>query len=584
VRIDHIDGLFDPHSYLEHLRELGARQVWVEKILAPGETMPETWYTSGTTGYEFLNDAMGVLTDPGGEIPIKRIYRRFVDDVTPYDEEVHNSKRLVMETSLSGELFRLANALDRLSEADYHTRDFTLESLREALAEVAAAFPRYRTYLPHNAEEAAEVIRDTIARAKRRNPATELSVYDFIERSLVGEVREDLEEARRAFVGRFQQYTAPVAAKGVEDTTFYRYLPLVALNEVGGEPDHFGTAPHAFHARAQFRAYRYPDNLLATATHDHKRGEDTRMRLIALAEMPDLWQRTLGLLDQEVRRQREASATPPFTERPSRNDEYLFYQLLVGLYAGADKDTLADRLVQYMEKAVREAKLRSSWLNPDEGYERVLTDFVRAMTDSRRVRRIIGPLSAELAACGFQNTLAQTILKITTPGVPDFYQGSELFDLSLVDPDNRKPVDYERRRRMLDELEPLLNHPEPEHVRNLYEHQTEFAKLYLTSRLLRFRSEHADLFAGEYRVLEPSGDAAEHILAYAREAEREALIVVIPRFPATPAGRHTLPLPGALQGRDWHEVLTGERVTADTALDTAARPLPFTVLYSKTEW
>ncbi|MDX1546112.1 MAG: malto-oligosyltrehalose synthase, partial [Rhodothermales bacterium] len=275
VRIDHIDGLFDPHGYLDHLRDLGARHVWVEKILAPGETLPEAWPVEGTTGYEFMNDAMGVLLWQDGMAALERTYRRFVPEAEPYEEEVYESKRLVMESSLSSELFRLAYALNRLSEADYHTRDFTLEALREALAEIVAAFDRYRTYLPYNEDEARAVVREAVYRARQRAVAFEPSVFDFVRRVILGEVREDLRERQRAWTGRFQQYTAPVAAKGVEDTAFYRYLPLVALNEVGGEPAPAGTPPQAFHARARFRAQRYPRTLVATATHDHKRGEDT---------------------------------------------------------------------------------------------------------------------------------------------------------------------------------------------------------------------------------------------------------------------------------------------------------------------
>ena len=258
VRIDHIDGLFDPHGYLERLKALGSRMVWVEKILAHGEVLPEAWPVEGTSGYEFMNDAMGVLLYQEGELSVTRAYRRFLGDYTPFEEEVHDAKRLVMETSLTGELTRLAGELNELSEADYHTRDFTLDSLQEALAEVIAAFPRYRTYLPFDKDEAKEIVREAVQSAKRRNLAAELSVYDFIERSLIGNVKEDLRGAQDAFIGRFQQYTAPVTAKGIEDTTFYRYIPLVALNEVGGEPEHFGTDAHGFHSRARFRAYRYP--------------------------------------------------------------------------------------------------------------------------------------------------------------------------------------------------------------------------------------------------------------------------------------------------------------------------------------
>ena len=298
VRIDHVDGLFDPHGYLARLRELGAPHVWVEKILAHGETLPEDWPVDGTTGYEFMNDVIHVLLRPDGRARARPRVAALRPRGRPWDREVHRSKVLVMETPAPSELFRLAYELDRISEADYHTRDFTLEALREALEETVAAFDRYRTYLPyHDEAEARDVIDHAVHRAKRRNPAAESTVYDFVARVVLGDVRDDLRDAQRGWVGRFQQYTAPVAAKGVEDTAFYRYLRLTALNEVGGEPAEFALAPEAFHAHARFRALRYPSSLLATATHDHKRGEDTRMRLVALAEVPERWDETLAALD-----------------------------------------------------------------------------------------------------------------------------------------------------------------------------------------------------------------------------------------------------------------------------------------------
>ncbi len=581
VRIDHIDGLFDPQGYLERLKTLGAKRVWVEKILAPGETLPEDWLTVGTSGYEFMNDAMGVLTYGGSEEALKRLYRRFVDDVVPFDEEVHRSKRLVMETSLSGELVRLANELDRLSEADYRTRDFTLEALREALLETIAAFSRYRTYLPHRPDEAREVIHEAIERARRRSVTLETSVYEFIERMLVGEVPEDLQEMQDAFIGRFQQYTAPVAAKGVEDTAFYRYLPLVALNEVGGEPEHIGVTPQAFHARARFRAYRYPDNLLATATHDHKRGEDTRMRLIVLSELTDLWEETLTALSGEAEKIRRGGLEAG--SGPSRNDMYLFYQLLVALWVGADREGLADRLVDYMRKAAREAKEHSSWLNPNEAYEAALEGFVREMVASEAVGSAIEGLAERLAYYGFANSLAQLVLKTTTPGMPDFYQGTELPDLSLVDPDNRRPVDYGYRDELLGEFAGLLNEPDAGTLKALFEERDERLKLFVTARLLRFRREHSGLFCGEYRALELTGQAAEHGLAFSREAGDAALVVFVTRFPTGLEARGgwgdaEVPLPEALRERTFQDVISGVRLSGP--VKPGGLPLPFAVLLS----
>ena len=588
VRIDHIDGLFDPHDYLEKLKALGSRQVWVEKILAHGEVLPDAWPTQGTSGYEFMNDAMGVLLYQEGELSVTRTYRRFLGDFTPFEEEVHDAKRLVMETSLAGELSRLAGELNELSEADYHTRDFTLDSLQEALAEVIAAFPRYRTYLPFDKDEAKEIVREAVQAAKRRNLAAELSVYDFIERSLIGDVKEDLRGAQDAFIGRFQQYTAPVTAKGIEDTTFYRYIPLVALNEVGGEPEHFGTDAHGFHSRARFRAYRYPDNLLATATHDHKRGEDTRMRLIALAEHVGAWEEVLGKLDDraQVLRQKR-TATTPFQQSVTKNDAYLFYQLLVALWVDEEPNSLAERLEAYMEKAVREAKVNSSWLNPNGEYEEEITTFVREMTTDEEVASIVEPLAQDLAKDGFLNGVSQLILKLTTPGVPDFYQGTELLDLSLVDPDNRRPVDYEERNALLDEMASLFENPDADTLSGWLGEQKPRAKLFVMAQLLKLRGEQASLFRGDYRDLEVTGKGCEFFLAFTREAEDNALLVVVPRFPAIRAERDLsgvkIAIPEDMRGRGWRGVLSSADIQIGETLDPNDLPLPFSVLVSLAE-
>ena len=584
VRIDHIDGLFDPKGYLERLRDLGAKSVWVEKIFALGETLPETWPVEGATGYAFMNDVMGVLLQPEGEHGLDRAYRRFVPEANAYDETVYHSKVLVMETSLSSELFRLAYELDRLSEADYHTRDFTLEALREALAEVVAAFPRYRTYLPTASEEAEEearqVIQETIYKVRQRNPATEPTVYTFLQNVILGDVREKLRAKQEAWAGRFQQYTAPVAAKGVEDTAFYRYLRLAALNEVGGEPDHFGQTVPAFHARARYRAHRYPHNLLATATHDHKRGEDTRMRLIALAEIPDVWEETVHALAEIAVRHRGKA-------RPDRTAEYLFYQTLAALWPDADRDALPDRLWTYMQKAARERKEQTSWINPDEHYEAALERFIRAMLADERLPDVLDPLADTLARLGFFNTLSQTLLKFTTPGVPDLYQGCELLDLSLVDPDNRRDVDYAQRMALLEEMTDVLTHPEPDVLQAMIGEQDARAKFYFTARLLRLRGEHPTLFEGGYRALDVEATGTDNSeesawIAFARESDDEALVVIVPRFPASRStdADARIPLPEALAGYAWTDVLTGTHLDATDTLTPAALPLPWAVLQS----
>ncbi|MDT0633257.1 malto-oligosyltrehalose synthase [Rubrivirga litoralis] len=573
VRVDHVDGMFDPAGYLEALRELGAQHVWVEKILGPGETLPDGWCTEGTTGYEVMNDLAHLGLDADGLAVLDRVWRRAVPDAEPWDETVYESKRIVMDTSLPGELVRLATGLNRISELDYRTRDFTLGGLREALVEVVAAFDRYRTYLPHDAAEARAVAGGAVARAKARNPAAEPSVYDFVERAVSGEAAEaappPLAERLWAWVGRFQQYTAPVAAKGVEDTAFYRYARLLALNEVGGEPDEGALPARDFHARNRERAGHFPLNLLATATHDHKRGEDTRARLVALAAVADDWGGAVEALDR-------ATAGLVGARGPSALDRYVVLQTLAALWAPppsqdaeAYRADLADRLWGYVQKAAREAKLSTSWINPDAAYERDLEAFTRSAVADESVADVLAPLAERLAALGLRHTLTQTVLKLTIPGVPDLYQGTERLDLSLVDPDNRRPVDYAERAATLDRLAPLLDRPAPDDVRDLLHTGEADAKPYVTARLLRLRRDRPALFEGDYRGVEVEGDGW-----VAFERAGGALAVVVPQTPDRPA-----PATVRLGGAAWTDALTGARVEAEGgAVSTDALPTSWAVL------
>jgi len=581
VRIDHIDGLFDPHEYLERLHELGADHVWVEKILAPGETVPPDWPVEGTTGYDFLNDAMGVLLRSDGEEPLQRIYRRAVPNAPGFEESVYRSKSLIIEQTLTSELARLAYELDRLSEADYHTRDVTLAGLREGLKEVVAAFDRYRTFLPYDEEDAQEVVREAIHRALQRNPAAEPTAFEFIERAILGDLRDDLESDRTAWVGRFQQYTGPVAAKGIEDTAFYRHHTLTAINEVGGEPDRFGVHDHAFHARNRFRARQYPNAMITTATHDHKRGPDTRMRLLGLAERPDRW----GEVVQELNRVGDAYRG---ARGPSPNDAYLFFQTVAALWCDEEgtpptpdeRSSLADRLWSYMEKAVREAKQRTSWTNPNTDYEADLDAFVRGVTTDDETPDVLDAFAMELADAGFANRISQLVLKGTAPGTPDVYRGTELADLSLVDPDNRRPVNWEKRQDHLAELRPLLDDPTPDAVRELLDTPNSQAYLYLTARLLRWRRDHpAMASAAGYSNLVPEGPGAEDWLAFLRFPEddapsQNALLTAVARNPLTrdPGAEAAVSLPAPLTDRTWTDVLGGSTVNGGETLPLHTLP------------
>ncbi|HEX7002876.1 MAG TPA: malto-oligosyltrehalose synthase [Trueperaceae bacterium] len=585
VRVDHVDGLVDPHSYLDSLSALGARNIWVEKIVAPGETLPLEWPVAGSTGYEFMNDVLRLLIQPAGEEPLRQSYRQFSEDSSSYAEVVVESKRLVMGTSLSAELTRLTNQLYRISERDYHTRDFTLSALRSALMDVIAAFGRYRTYLPHDRDEAEQVLTLAVSEAKRLAQNTETTVHDFVLACLIGERDGALERLRSSFLGRFQQYTAPVAAKGVEDTAFYRFVPLAALNEVGGEPDHFTVEAQAFHSRARFRQHRYPHNLLATATHDHKRGEDTRMRLAVLSELSEEWQETLARLDElSGRRLRESTGLGG--PRVSATERYLLYQHLLALWDGEQPATLAPRLEEYMRKAVREAKQQSSWIDPDERYEAAVVELVGKTVCDPEIAHLVEPLAGRLARFGFANSISQLVLKLTTPGVPDIYQGTELPDLSLVDPDNRRPVDFEKRKLMLDQI----TRPDALPLREWLSTCDPRLKLFALHRLLSLRAEHPALLEGSYRPLEAREllpeEVASHLIAFVREAGEEQLLVLVPRFLATLErsggwGATVLRAPVDLVGDDWTEVLGRKQVVLSDA--TELREIPFlpAVLYRR---
>jgi (1->4)-alpha-D-glucan 1-alpha-D-glucosylmutase len=576
VRVDHVDGLLAPEAYLTGLRELGARRVWVEKILAADEALPASWPVEGTTGYEFGADVVGLFTYRPHRRAMTRVAQRFVPRSGPFGEEVLRSKRMIMTTKLAGELERLAHELDRMSEGDFHTRDFTRQTLRDALVEIIAVFPRYRTYLPHGRAEARTVIDTAVARATAHNREIDPSVYAFIGEVLMDQ-RPRHPARHAAWVGRFQQYTAPVTAKGLEDTAFYRDHRLCALNEVGGDPATFGTSARRFHARARARAACWPGNLLATSTHDSKRGEDLRMRLLVLSELPDDYRQALRALLSLSRPHRTGGA-------PSRRDMLLFFQTLLGLWAPGDS-SLPPRLAAYMQKASREAKCDTSWTNPDAAYEEALERFVRGVLGDPGLAAAVGPLADRLARFGLVNSVSQVLLKATSPGVPDFYRGCEHLDLSLVDPDNRRPVDFAARQGELLALAPWLAAARGETLPRFMEADPAGAKLFVTARALAVRRAHAALFReGAYLPLPVTGPHARHGLAYARRRGDEACIVWVPRFSALLDAQGvarpdaSVALPPRLQNRAWQDALSGERLSVSGVLTPAALPLSWAVL------
>ncbi len=599
LRIDHPDGLHDPAQYFERLqqgyaRRLGlvlppagergrpARPLYVvaEKIAAGHEDIPERWALHGTTGYRFANVVNGVLIDTAARERFDRLWHRFSGERETFDDVAYAGKRLIMRSSLASELTVLATELLRIARSHRRTRDYTVNTLRQALAEVAACMPVYRTYIVDQPSAQDQRYIDwAVAQARQRTRAADTTIFDFVRQTLLAcavEGADDaLKERVRRFAVRFQQFTAPVTAKGVEDTAFYRYSRLVSLNEVGGEPGTFGMTLRGFHGANADRAARWPHTIVATSTHDNKRSEDVRCRLDVLTEMPAAWRLWLRRFGGAQQLQRACQSVGPAAgERaepvPTRADEYLLLQTLLGTLpaGGLDDATLPpyrERIEAYMVKAAREAKRRTSWVNPDAEYEEGLVDFVRSVLPRVRPNPVLTELQSQadlLAWFGALNSLAMVLLKFTVPGVPDLYQGNEVMDLSLVDPDNRRAVDYEMRRRRLDELETLSQQPDwrPGLAAMAASPHDGRLKLWLTWRLLQLRQQQCALMRdGGYVALHAVGTHSDHVVAFMREYAGQRLVVV--------TGRWFARLLGAQPG--WP---VEERVWGDTAVELAGWP------------
>src|SRR5690606_29956739 len=491
-----------------------------EKILAGHEHLPSDWPIHGATGYEFANVMNGVLLEHESEGRLERVYYGYVLERMEYEEIFYRSKKLMMKVSLTSELSVLAEKISHIAQADLRTRDFTLNGLRAALSEVVACLPVYRTYISERgcSSDDRRHLEWAIAVAKRRSQAADISIFDFVRDVLLTDIADGKAETYRqavlACAMKFQQYSGPVMAKGLEDTTFYIYNRLASLNEVGNEPRRFGTSVAGFHRANQERLKHWPHSMLATSTHDSKRSEDVRARITVLSELVDEGGRHL---QRWARLNRHKKHEVEGLQAPSRNDEYLLYQTLIGAWPLEELDEqglaeLRERIDAYMLKAIREAKVHTSWINQNDAYEAAMSKFVAALFE----RGLEGPFLAELAPFarrlaryGLFNSLSQTLLKLTSPGVPDCYQGNEVWDFSLVDPDNRRPVDYGRRARLLAEVQALApsDAGSGSQVRKLLDTLDDGrAKLYLTWRLLQLRQSRPALFQeGEYLPLETVG-------------------------------------------------------------------------------
>jgi (1->4)-alpha-D-glucan 1-alpha-D-glucosylmutase len=542
LRVDHPDGLRDPEQFLRRLRKT-APKAWivVEKILGAEEFLPISWPVAGDTGYHFLNRAGGLFIDPAGEKPLTDFYAEFTGRSTDYAGLARDKKRLALQTVLAGDVERLAGLLVGIAALHWRYRDFSREELAQAAAELAACFPVYRGYIRDGdgpiSQADAQHVATAASQALANRPDLPPELFEFLTDLLLSRLPGELEAD---FVARFQQLTPPAMAKGVEDNAFYCFNRFVALNEVGGNPARFGISVEEFHRRCGLWQSHWPAAMLATSTHDTKRSEDVRARLSLLSEIPDTWRQiVLHWSALNARHRRDG--------QPDRNAEYLYYQTLVGAWPLS-----VERALAYMEKAAREAGEHTSWTNANAGYESALRDFVVGTLDDPQFREALEDFVVPMLQPGYVNSLAQTLLKLTVPGVPDIYQGNELWELSLVDPDNRRPVDFQRRQELMAKVTALSA------AEAWQEWDSGMPKLWLLRRVLHLRRRRPELFspAATYHALCATGGKSRHAVAFKRG---ENLIAVVPRLVIGLRGDWgdtTLELPPG----NWRAEFTGENV------------------------
>ena len=612
LRIDHPDGLYLPREYFEKLQQRCAKALGIalpkdgraiymlaEKILTGSERLRADWCVHGTTGYDFANHVMQLLVDPAAETAITKTFHRFIDHSVPFGHLLYAKKLLVMKLALANDVDVLSNMVDRLSEQNRWYRDFTLEALSRTVRETIACFPVYRTYIEPGqpvSEEDRQIVEHAIAAAKRRNPAMEESIFNFLRDVLLFRFPPNLDAAGRAahthLVLKFQQTTGPVMAKGLEDTVFYIYNRLTALNEVGGDPEQFGLSVDAFHERNLDRQRNWPAGLTATSTHDTKRSEDVRARIVAISEIPELWRGSLQRWHTANRRWKQMVND---LEAPDANEEYLLYQTLLGTWpmqANGEPEPVPtadyiERIQAYMTKALKEAKINTSWIQPNEEWDAAMHNFVARILDSSARNKFLPvflPAAKEMNRLGAINSLTQTLLKLTSPGVPDIYQGTEIWDYSLVDPDNRRPVDYDLRRQMLK----LLSTATPGELMQTWPDGR--IKLFLTKHLLQLRRGHADLFErGEYLPLHASGTFAECCVSFVRRLDDDWIAVIAPRLssrigfpPIGEAWQDTaIQLPETFSLKDAHDLFTCQAIRhqkRQVGVRDVLSALPFAVI------
>lgn len=556
LRVDHPDGLREPKQYADRLRAL-APDLWivVEKILQPHEETPENWPVHGTVGYDFLNQLNGLFVDRANEKSLKDFYSDFTGEPADSGKMVREKKRLVLETLFVTEVNRLVELLAQISAGRPAHQKFSREHLREALVEFAACFPIYRTYV-RPAEEIVDendlaYIKETTALAKKSRRDLSLDLFDFLSDLLLLIFHGELEGE---FVARFQQLTGPTMAKGVEDTTFYCLNHFLSLNEVGGDPGKFGVSLDEFHQFCQRHSVRCPHSMLTSSTHDTKRSEDVRARLNVLSEIPKEW-------SEAVLRWSKMNEPHRKNHFPDRNIEYVLYQTLVGVWPISP-----ERLLAYMEKASCESKQHTDWNHRNTEYDQALKNFTLAALANKEFIRDLEKFITSLTEAAQINSLAQTLVKLTAPGVPDIYQGNELWDFSLVDPDNRRPVDFNLRQRFCGEAKMLS-------AEEVWQRRGEgLPKLWLIQKTLTLRTDHPEIFHGDYTPVYTQGENANHIAAFMRS---EKVITVVPRFTHNRAGQlPALPLPEG----NWRNEFTGAIFTGEMDTSKLLEKFPVALL------
>jgi (1->4)-alpha-D-glucan 1-alpha-D-glucosylmutase len=560
LRVDHPDGLLDPQEYFQRLYEACPR-AWIlaEKILEPGEPLPNSWPIAGTTGYDFIYRLTNLFVDPAGEGPLTKFYAEFTDEPTDFAIVVREKKGMAMRDLLGSDVNRLTALFGQICERHRRHRDYTRHELHHVLREVISSLPVYRTYVRAKVGQVSEddirIITEAVESAKKTRPDLDTALFDFFRDILLLRVRGELETE---LVMRFQQLTGPVMAKGVEDTAFYCFNRLVALNEVGGDPGRFGFSPDDFHNACAETQAEWPRSMLASSTHDTKRSEDVRARLYLLSEIPDRWR-------EAVQRWTNLNKRYHRDGLPDRNAEYLLYQMLVGAWPIA-----TERMIAYMEKASRETKVHTSWANANPDYDAALRQFIEGILKDQEFKADLETFVKPLIELGRVNSLAQTLIKVTAPGVPDFYQGTELWDLSLVDPDNRRPVDYALRRRLLSELDGMT-------TEEMWSRIDEgLPKLWLIRQTLKLRRSRKLLEPeSSYRPLVARGEKSDHVLAFARG---ERAITVVPRLVIKLGGTWADTVLELPEGR-WHNAFTNETLNgAEIAVARLLHRFPVALL------